>query len=120
MTNKEKELLSIDKTQDFYVEKLIEIINGTDSRYKELKEIDFTSPTGTGKTIMVSKLINRLPNYFFVITTLSRGQLSKQIKIRFSHFQDIVIMLFLALMNIQRIRVCKKMILFSRYQKIKI
>lgn len=79
MTNKEKELLSIDETQDYYVEKLIEIINGNDTRFHELKEIDFTSPTGTGKTVMVSKLINRLPEYFFVVTTLSRGQLRVQI-----------------------------------------
>ncbi|MDY4936227.1 MAG: hypothetical protein SO132_05610 [Candidatus Enteromonas sp.] len=73
MTKKEEALLEINETQDFYVSKLSDIITGSDNRFENLKEIDFTSPTGTGKTIMVAKLINSLPSFFFVITSLSRG-----------------------------------------------
>ena len=78
--NKKEALQEINRTQDFYVSKLIEIILGVDKRFEELKEIDFTSPTGTGKTIMVSRLINALPDYFFFITSLSRGQLRYQVE----------------------------------------
>lgn len=79
MTKKEA-LEEINQTQDFYVEKLISIINGIDKRFETLKEIDFTSPTGTGKTIMVAKLVKKLPDDFFVITSLSKGQLRFQIE----------------------------------------
>ena len=79
MTKKEA-LLEINETQDFYVSKLSDIITGEDNRFEDLKEIDFTSPTGTGKTVMVAKLINSLPNFFFVITSLSRGQLRYQVE----------------------------------------
>ena len=79
MTKKEA-LLEINETQDFYVSKLSDIITGIDNRFEDLKEIDFTSPTGTGKTVMVAKLINSLPNFFFVITSLSRGQLRFQVE----------------------------------------
>ena len=80
MKNKEKELLEIDQTQNFYVKQLIDMIEGINPTFNELREINFTSPTGTGKTVMVAKLINLLPNYFFVVTTLSRGQLRVQIE----------------------------------------
>lgn len=80
MTKKEEALLEINETQDFYVSKLSDIITGSDNRFENLKEIDFTSPTGTGKTIMVAKLINSLPSFFFVITSLSRGQLRYQVE----------------------------------------
>ena len=83
MTKKEA-LLDINETQDYYVSKLSDIITGIDDRFEDLKEIDFTSPTGTGKTIMVAKLINTLPNYFFVITSLSRGQLRYQVEKKIS------------------------------------
>lgn len=79
MTKKEA-LIEINETQDFYVSKLIDIVLGIDNRFEELKEIDFTSPTGTGKTVMVAKMINMLPDYFFVITSLSKGQLRHQVE----------------------------------------
>lgn len=78
--NKKEAIQEINETQDFYVEKLINIILGADKRFEDLKEIDFTSPTGTGKTVMVAKLINRLPNHFFFITSLSKGQLRHQVE----------------------------------------
>ena len=68
----------INQIQDEYVAELIGLINNPD--YKAVKTINFTSPTGTGKTKMMSKLINRLPDYYFVITTLSRGQLHLQVR----------------------------------------
>ena len=70
----------INKTQDYYVDRLVDIIKKIDNRFDNFKEIDFTSPTGTGKTIMMSKLINKLPDYFFVVTSLSKGQLRYQIE----------------------------------------
>ncbi len=78
--NRYDALREINETQDFYVSKLIDIITGIDKTFESLKEIDFTSPTGTGKTVMVAKLINNLPEYFFVITSLSKGQLKTQVK----------------------------------------
>lgn len=84
--NKCEALQEINDTQDFYVRKLIDIIVGTDSKFENLKEIDFTSPTGTGKTIMVCKLINSMPNYFFFITSLSKGQLRHQIERKIKSF----------------------------------
>lgn len=77
--DKKKALEDINETQDYYVDKLIDIIESKEANFDNLKEIDFTSPTGTGKTVMVAKMINRLSNYFFVITTLSRGQLRVQV-----------------------------------------
>lgn len=73
---KEQAFEEINETQDYYVEELKEMI------VKEgvLRELNFTSDTGTGKTKMMSKLINKLPNYFFLVTTLSKGQLNKQVE----------------------------------------
>lgn len=78
--DKTQALNEIDETQDFYVQKLINIIKGVDTKFEHLKEIDFTSATGTGKTVMVAKLINKLNDYYFLITSLSKGQLKKQIE----------------------------------------
>ena len=78
--NREQALKEINDTQDFYVHKLIDIVKGVDRKFEHLKEIDFTSPTGTGKTIMVAKIIESLPDYFFIVTSLSKGQLKVQVK----------------------------------------
>lgn len=79
---KKQHLEEINKLQDDYVSKLVDIVLGKDNSCKDLKEINFTSPTGTGKTHMIAKFINRLPDsdFFFIITSLSRGQLSQQIE----------------------------------------
>ena len=68
----------INSIQDSYVYELIGIINNP--AYVMMKTIDFTSPTGTGKTKMMSKLINRFPDYYFIVTTLSKGQLHVQVR----------------------------------------
>ena len=73
---KEEEINHINKIQDKYVEDLITEIR----KDSVLKEIFFTSPTGTGKSLMISRLINKLPNFFFIVTTLSKGQLDNQIE----------------------------------------
>lgn len=67
----------INARQDMYVEQLSSLLNASIIK----KEINFNSPTGTGKTVMISKLINRLQSdkYFFLITTLSRGGLNIQV-----------------------------------------
>lgn len=80
MISKKEALREIDEAQDFYENQLAEMIRGKDRDASCMKEIDFTSPTGTGKTVMVAKLINLFPSYYFVVTTLSRGQLRKQIE----------------------------------------
>lgn len=64
--------------QDEYIEKLISLLNN--KNYEMLKKFNFTSPTGTGKTNMMVKLINKFPDYYFIITTLSKGQLHLQIR----------------------------------------
>ena len=75
---KEDAFIEINKTQDEYIDELIGLINSPE--YEMMKTIDFTSPTGTGKTKMMSKLINRFPSFYFIITTLSKGQLHLQVK----------------------------------------
>ena len=75
---REEAFIEINKTQDEYIDELIGLINNPD--YEVMKSINFTSPTGTGKTKMMSKLINRFPDYYFIITTLSKGQLHLQVK----------------------------------------
>ena len=75
---KEQAFAEINKTQDEYIDELIGLINSPE--YEVMKAINFTSPTGTGKTKMMSKLINRFPDYYFIITTLSKGQLHLQVK----------------------------------------
>lgn len=76
--NKEEAFKEINDIQDYYVNELLDKINNPD--YLALKYINFTSPTGTGKTKMISKLINKNPEIFFIVTTLSKGQLSTQIR----------------------------------------
>lgn len=78
MYTKKEAFEEINAIQDYYVSKLINKIN--DERNFYLKEINFTSATGTGKTMMMCKLIERMPEYFFIVTTLSRGQLNLQVK----------------------------------------
>lgn len=76
--NRQEAFDEINKTQDEYIEELISII--CNPEYEVMKSINFTSPTGTGKTRMMSKLINSFPAYYFIITTLSRGQLHLQVR----------------------------------------
>lgn len=75
---KQEAFLEINKLQDEYISQLVNLMNSSD--YEMIKQINFTSPTGTGKTKMMSKLINKFPDYYFIITTLSKGQLHLQIK----------------------------------------
>ena len=76
--NKQEAFDEINRTQDEYIEELISLITNPD--YEVMKAINFTSPTGTGKTKMMSKLINRFSDYYFVVTTLSIGQLHLQVR----------------------------------------
>lgn len=73
---KDLEFQKINKIQDEYIDDLSNIIE--DPLWVKMKRVDFKSPTGTGKTKMMSKLINKFPGYYFVITTLSKGGLQKQ------------------------------------------
>lgn len=74
---REQAFKDINETQDYYVNELIKKLH--DPRYNYMKKISFCSPTGTGKTKMIAKLINKLPNYYFIVTSLSRGGLYNQI-----------------------------------------
>ena len=82
-------------------EKELKIINSTQNEYEDLlvkkimcdnyviKKINFSSPTGTGKTKMMADVINKMnDDYFFVITTLSKGQLNRQIKVEIERFTN--------------------------------
>ena len=74
---REEAFKEINETQDFYINELVTKINSkADDIFKVL---NFQSATGTGKTKMIAKLINKFPNIFFIITTLSKGQLDRQI-----------------------------------------
>lgn len=78
MRTKQEEIALINQKQDEYINELINFIE----THKEEEVIPFTSPTGTGKTRMMDKLINSVfgQKYFFIITSLSRGGLYKQIE----------------------------------------
>lgn len=76
--NKREAFIEINSLQDEYVDELIKLIKS--DTYDAMKQISFTSPTGTGKTKMMSKLINKLSDFYYIITTLSKGQLHLQIK----------------------------------------
>lgn len=78
MRSKEEELKYINALQDKYVDELIACIERKENNI--LKETNLTSPTGTGKTQMIAKLINKRLDWFFLITTLSHGQLHKQVE----------------------------------------
>ena len=75
---KQEAFNEINKLQDEYVNNLLGLINSQD--YSMMKTIDFTSATGTGKTKMMSKLINLLTDCYFIVTTLSKGQLHLQVR----------------------------------------
>lgn len=77
-TAKKEAFAEINRLQDEYVDELISLMNNPN--YDSMKTIDFTSPTGTGKTKMMSKLINKMPDCYFIITTLSKGQLHIQVR----------------------------------------
>ena len=75
---KQEAFNEINTLQDEYIDELIALMNN--KSYDTMKMLNFTSPTGTGKTKMMSKLINKFPDCYFIITTLSKGQLHIQIR----------------------------------------
>lgn len=75
---REQAFKDINETQEYYVNELIEALN--DKNRDCFKEQNFTSDTGTGKTKMMAMLCNKMPDKYFVITTLSKGQLQHQIR----------------------------------------
>lgn len=75
---KEQAFKDINETQEFYVNELIKYL--LDKNNNCFKVANFTSDTGTGKTKMISLLCNKMPEKYFVITTLSKGQLQHQIR----------------------------------------
>lgn len=77
MTKKEA-LQQINDTQAYYVKKLKDYIESDKEKY--IKSISFKSDTGTGKTNMMALLIDSMQDYFFLITSLSKAELHKQIK----------------------------------------
>ena len=83
---KEEAFKEINDTQEFYVDELI--ANLRNPKNDCFKTIDFTSPTGTGKTNMMALLCNKMPECFFVVTTLSKGQLNHQIETNLSRLVE--------------------------------
>ena len=79
---KEDEIALVNSLQDKYVNQLIQLMSSTKSEDDAMKQVNLTSPTGTGKTKMMAKLINKYPEAFFMVTTLSKGQLHKQVETR--------------------------------------
>ncbi len=61
---REEAFKNINETQEYYVNELIKRI--LDPSKKLLKEDNFTSDTGTGKTKMMELLAVKLPQYFFL------------------------------------------------------
>lgn len=86
---REEAFKEINDTQEYYVDELIKRI--LDPANKLLKEDNFTSDTGTGKTVMIKKLAQKLPDYYFVLTTLSKGQLNVQTSANLSNAENITV-----------------------------
>lgn len=78
--NKNEQIKLINDIQDNYVEQLEKRIRTKIINNDEFYEINFGSKTGTGKSVMITKLLNNCPDLFFMITTLSRGGLNKQLQ----------------------------------------
>lgn len=74
----EEAFKQINETQDYYVDKLKKLIENNNESY--MKTYSFQSDTGTGKTKMMAKLIKSMSNYFFLVTSLSKADLSTQIQ----------------------------------------
>ena len=55
---REEAFRDINETQDFYVNELIDKLH--DPKYNYMKKIGFCSPTGTGKTKMIAKLMSMM------------------------------------------------------------
>jgi superfamily II DNA or RNA helicase len=51
--------------------------------------IFLTSPTGSGKSYMMYKIISKCPNKFFVVTTLSKSELPKQLNDAFKRYHKL-------------------------------
>lgn len=78
-----QEIALINKTQDEYVQELSDIVFAPinkDDADSVMKFVSLNAPTGTGKTQMMAKFINAHPECFFLVTTLSRGQLNQQVE----------------------------------------
>lgn len=75
---KQEAFNEINRTQDKYIEELVSLIESPE--YENVRAISFTSATGTGKTRMMGKLIDRFPDYYFIVSTLSKGQLHIQVR----------------------------------------
>lgn len=69
-------LNQINDRQDYYVNEMYKKL--CDKNQDMYREITLESPTGTGKTHMIAKLINKLPDYYFIITSPSRSSLDEQ------------------------------------------
>ncbi len=79
MWTKKDEIALINQLQDKYIERLSMMMVSTRAEDVAMKFLNFTAPTGTGKTKMMAKLINKFSSAFFIVTTLSKGQLNQQI-----------------------------------------
>ena len=75
---REEAFAEINQTQEDYINQLVDLMNNPN--YTSMKSLNFQSATGTGKTNMMALLINKFPDYYFIITTLSKGQLHIQIR----------------------------------------
>lgn len=87
LVTREEAYEEINYLQNYYVDKLATRI--LTEKVKELKHIYFTSDTGTGKTIMIKLLAQKLPQYYFVLTTLSRGRLDLQTREKLRECENI-------------------------------
>ena len=83
--DKQLEIDKVNQRQEFYVNKLVELVNDRLVRKVNAnREVGFTSDTGTGKTRMIAMFINKMtsyyPNMVFMVSSLSRGGLGSQVR----------------------------------------
>ena len=73
---REEAFKAVNDTQEYYVNELVKLL--LSPVQEDMKEVFFTSDTGTGKTRMIGMLSQKMPDCCFFVTTLSRGSLDEQ------------------------------------------
>ena len=73
---REEAVKVVNDTQEYYVNELVKLL--LSPVQEDMKEVFFTSDTGTGKTRMIGMLSQKMPDCCFFVTTLSRGSLDEQ------------------------------------------
>lgn len=77
--NVEESVRELNQQQDKYVNQIVDRIHNVINGNIISSDIQIAAKTGSGKTKIIHKLVDKLPNFFFYCTTLSTGSLAKDL-----------------------------------------